>query len=213
MAGRLVTQGTARRNPSRAIDRLPLGNYVSRMPALTLELPLRAEQTAFNLRRWDEVLADPELRKIPGRVEIDRHGRIIMSPPPTPQHGRLQAEVAALLKKLLPGGTAITECPVSTADGVRAVDVAWASSDCWAEVGHRACFIRSPEICVEVISPSNSEEEIREKMALYFDAGAKEVWVCGMLGALNFYGLSPGGSGHSAALAQSELCPSFPSKV
>ena len=177
------------------------------MSTLTLELRPRAEQTVFNLRRWDEVLADPELRKIPGRVETDRHGRIIMSPPPAPRHGRLQVEIAALLKKLLPTGVTLSECPGSTADGVKGVDVAWASPECWGELGNRACFIRLPEICVEVISPSNAQEEIREKMALYFDAGAKEVWVCGIYGVMSFF--SFGG----VALPRSELCPDFPTQV
>src|SRR5438045_1654716 len=98
------------------------------MPTLTLELPPREEQTAFNLRRWDEVLADPDLRKVPGRVETDRHGRIIMRPPPAPRHGELQSKVALLLQKIMPSGHTITECPVSTADGVKGVDVAWASA-------------------------------------------------------------------------------------
>jgi hypothetical protein len=31
---------------------------------------------------------------------------------------------------------------------------------------------RAPEICVEIISPSNTESEIQEKQALYFEAGA-----------------------------------------
>jgi Uma2 family endonuclease len=35
----------------------------------------------------------------------------------------------------------------------------------------KVCFARSPELCVEIISPA----EIQEKMALYFDAGAREV--------------------------------------
>jgi len=34
----------------------------------------------------------------------------------------------------------------------------------------------APEICVEVISPRNSPEEMAEKRALYFAAGADEVW-------------------------------------
>ena len=109
----------------------PGRSNVDPMSALTLELRPRAEQTTFNLRRWDEVSADPELTKVAGRVETDRHGRIIMSPPPAPRHGRLQAEIAALLKKLLPSGTTVTESPVSTADGVNGVDVAWASAECW----------------------------------------------------------------------------------
>jgi Uma2 family endonuclease len=35
----------------------------------------------------------------------------------------------------------------------------------------------APEICVEVLSSSNTEEEIKEKRALYREAGADEVWV------------------------------------
>ena len=176
------------------------------MSTLTLELRPLDEQTALNLRRWDEVLADPELRKLPGRVETDRHGRVIMSPPPAPNHGKNQAEITTQLKKFLPHGITITECPVSTADGVKGVDVAWASSQSWGEVGNRTCFLRAPEICVEVASPSNSEEELREKMALYFNAGAKEVWLCSAFGEIMFH--HP-----TRQLARSELCPDFPTRI
>jgi integrase len=34
---------------------------------------------------------------------------------------------------------------------------------------------RAPEICIEILSPSNTPAEINEKRALYFDAGAAEV--------------------------------------
>lgn len=112
-----------------------------------------------------------------------------------------------MLKKLLPDGFTLSEAPVSTADGVKGVDVAWASAECWAEVGNRACFLRAPEICIEILSPSNSDEEIREKVALYFDAGATEVWVCGVFGAITFHGQG------KVVLARSELCPDFPREV
>jgi hypothetical protein len=74
-------------------------------------------------------------------------------------------------------------------------------------LGSRTCFIQAPEICIEVISPGNSEEEIREKMALYFDAGAQEVWVCAIFGAMKSY--EPGG----VALDRSRLCPKFPREI
>ena len=177
------------------------------MPELTLELRPRAEQTAFNLRRWAEVVGDPELQKIEGRVETDRHGRTFMSPPPAPRHGKHQADIAVLLKNFLPSGVVLTEGPVSTADGVRAVDVAWASPSCWGEVGTRACMVRAPEICVEVLSPGNSSEEISEKIALYLDAGAKEVWICGLFGAMKFHGAE------GAELGCSALCHGFPKQI
>jgi len=177
------------------------------MSNVTIELPPQAAQTEFNLRRWAELLADPEAAKIEWRVETDRYGHIIVMPPPGPKHGRFQSRIAHLLQVFLPNGTTITECPISTADGVKAADVAWASPDCIATLGEKSCFPRSPEICVEVLSPENTDAEIREKLALYFDAGAKEAWVCGRAGEMTFWK-----TGFSA-LATSELCPAFPERI
>jgi hypothetical protein len=102
----------------------------------------------------------------------------------------------------------MTICPVSTADGVKAADVAWASSECMRALGNRACFPRSPEICVEVLSPSNTDAEIQEKTRLYFDAGAKEVWVCSASGAMSFF--IPGATKFQGG---SKLCAEFPKRV
>src|ERR1041385_1777947 len=99
------------------------------MPTVTIELPPQAEQTEFNLRRWAELLADPEVNKIEWRVETNRYGHVIVMPPPKPKHGAFQSEIAFFLRSLLPNGTPITECPISTADGVKAADVAWASPE------------------------------------------------------------------------------------
>src|SRR4051812_30720642 len=118
------------------------------MPTVMLQFRSRADQTAFNLRRWDEVVEDPDWQKVPGRVETDRHGRIIMSPPPAPDHGFYQIEIGALLGAMMKRGRTMAECPISTADGVRAADVAWASAECLRELGNRKCFVRAPEICV-----------------------------------------------------------------
>jgi hypothetical protein len=39
--------------------------------ALTFELLPQQAQTEFNLRRWAELLADPEMARIEGRIETD----------------------------------------------------------------------------------------------------------------------------------------------
>jgi hypothetical protein len=52
------------------------------MATVTIELPAQEQQTEFNLRRWAELLECPELAKVEGRIETDRHGHIMMSPPP-----------------------------------------------------------------------------------------------------------------------------------
>jgi hypothetical protein len=64
---------------------------------------------------------------------------------------------------------------VSTADGVKAADVAWASKAVLRELGKRECFVTAPEICAEVQSNSDTDALMEEKRCLYFDAGAKEV--------------------------------------
>jgi Uma2 family endonuclease len=178
------------------------------MRSLTIALPPQRTQTAFNLRRWAELLADRELARFEGRVETDRHGHVIMSPPPAPHHGSLQARIGALLDSLMPKGRVLTECPISTADGVRAADVAWASPERMRELGDAVCFPRAPEICVEVLSPRNSQAEMREKTALYFDAGAQEVWWCEDTGAMTFLHRD-----EESPRPASQLCPSFPSPV
>src|SRR5437763_2572342 len=118
------------------------------MSMLTLELPTQKAQTAFNLRRWEKLVASRELAKIEGRIETDRHGQIIMSPPPAPSHGSFQLEIGHLLRQLMSHGRTLTECPISTADGVKASDVAWASAERMRELGHHVCFPKAPEICV-----------------------------------------------------------------
>lgn len=178
------------------------------MPTLTIELPQHKAQTVFNLRRWAELLTDPALAKIEGRIETDRHGHIIMSPPPAPSHGSYQATIAALLDRLMPRGRVLIECPVSTADGVKAADVAWASPERMRELGDRGCFPKSPEICVEILSPSNTDTELQEKLKLYFDAGAKEVWVCSGSGAISFFGPSA-----DDILNSSRICTEFPKRI
>ena len=102
----------------------------------------------------------------------------------------------------------LTECPISTADGVKAADVAWASPERMRELGDQVCFPRAPENCVEVISPSNSQAEIDEKMTLYFDAGAKEVWLCAASGRMSFFT-----SDSSRPLRASKLCRDFPKQI
>jgi len=174
---------------------------------LTIQLQSSKRQTAFNLNRWLEILKDPDLVRLPHRIETDRHGHILMSPPPAPAHGNQQNEIGFLLRTLLPRGLVVTECPLSTSDGVKAIDVAWLAPERRQEVHSETCLVRAPEICVEVLSPSNTPEEISEKIALYFEAGAREVWIC-QKGALQFYVSTP-----LEVRLSSEMCPEFPPHI
>jgi Uma2 family endonuclease len=178
------------------------------MPILTIELPAQDDQTAFNVRRWEELLADPELAKIEGRIETDRHGHIIMYPPAAFSHGSNQSEISARLRTLLPHGRVAVECPISTADGVKIADVAWISHARLTEIGEKVCLTMAPEICVEVLSPDNTRKEMAEKKALYFAAGAVEVWFCDRKGGMAFFF-----DANSDAAEGSRFCPDFPPRV
>lgn len=173
--------------------------------SLAIQLLPQKDQTEFNLRVWERMLADPELAKLTGRFETDRHGHLLMSPPPGSFHSSRQSRIAILLDRSL-GGRALTECPLSTSDGVKAVDVAWFSEIRYARAFDPRCFLEAGEICVEVISPSNTKAEMEEKMALYFDAGAIEVWFCDENGGMRFIG-------KGGPLDQSLLCPDFPAII
>jgi Uma2 family endonuclease len=174
---------------------------------LTIQLHPSERQTAFNLKRWQELLADSDLARLPHRIETDRHGHILMSPPPAPAHGNQQNEIGFWLKTLLPQGYVVTECPLSTSDGVKAIDVAWLAPERRQEVRSVSCLVRAPEICVEILSPSNTSEEISEKIALYFESGAREVWICEH-GNLQFH-LSV----TTEVRQSSEMCPEFPPHI
>jgi Uma2 family endonuclease len=194
------------REPALTTDRP--ARYIPIMATLTIRLPPQRTQTEYNLRRWAELLANPELVRFEGRVETNRHGHLIMSPPPAPRHGSLQSEVCFLLRTRLREGRVLTECPISTADGVRAADVAWASARRIRELGDQVCFPTAPEICVEVMSPGNTEAELRDKMALYFDAGAQEVLICAEAGTVRFFE-----AGETEPIPASRLCPAFPAQI
>src|ERR1700751_6021396 len=68
--------------------------------------------------------------------------------------------------KLLPHGETESECPVSTTAGVKAVDVAWLAPGRTENIAQIVLFERAPEICVEILSSSNSSSEIDQKRTL-----------------------------------------------
>ena len=155
--------------------------------------------------KWDQLCDDPALENIPYRVELARHGQLLMSPHRS-YHSIFQAEIIRSLNQLLPGGTAMPECPIETGIGTVVADVAWASPKKVKRNFDLAAWAESPEIVIEVLSPSNSTDEIRNKREAVFALGALEFWVCDKKGCVEFF--DAGGT-----LAQSRLCPKFPSSV
>ena len=154
---------------------------------------------------WEALCADPSLENLPYRVELNGLNQIIMSPLPF-RHGRCEAAVGMLLSQLLPEGHASIATAILTSDNVKVADAVWASHEFVQRHADACALPMAPEICVEVLSPTNRVAEIEQKRALYFEAGAQEVWICGLKGEMEFY--APGGQ-----LERSALCPDFPVRI
>ena len=137
-----------------------------------IEAPLSREDLVV---RYRDLCTDPAYNRVPGKIEIDLWGRLVMTPPSF-YHGRVQGRVIRALQAIA-GGEVMGETPVATAAGLFVADAAWASDAFVRAHIHEVALGTAPEICVEVVSPSNSRKEIDEKTAAYLAAGAHEVWL------------------------------------
>ena len=138
------------------------------------------------LARWDQILRDPVLRDLPYKIELNSWGKVEMSPPNV-WHGQHQAALAEAFRQQLRDGTTVTECPIITDIGIRVPDLAWASAPFMNQHRGQSPLPRAPEICVEVVSPSNVVAEITEKTRAYLAAGAQEVWLAYQDGKIRFF--------------------------
>lgn len=135
--------------------------------------------------QWQDVLADKSLRDLPYKIELNEYGHIEMSPASL-IHSRIQAKLTTLLSNQL-GGEVFTKLAIITDKGVKVPDVAWSSVEYYQRHKNDIAATSAPQICVEIISPSNSQKEMRAKIKLYFKAGATEVWLVNEQGEVRFF--------------------------
>jgi Uma2 family endonuclease len=148
-----------------------MGRKIESMNPEVIESPLSSEELAI---RYRALCDDPLYVDVPGKIELDLWGRMVMSPASN-YHSAVQSRLDQLLASL--GGRTFVEASVVTRSGVFVADVAWASVAFMRIHGFETPFNRAPELCVEVVSPANSRKELREKTDAYIGAGAEEVWV------------------------------------
>ena len=46
-----------------------------------------------------------------------------------------------------------------------------------SENRYQTPYLKAPEICVEIVSPSNTDKEMQDKIQLYLAKGVQEVWL------------------------------------
>ena len=136
--------------------------------------------------KWSEVLMDKSLQNLPYKIETNEWGQIVMSPASN-KHAYFQGKIAATFTYQLPNGKAMTECSIETDKGVKVADVCWCSNDFINKHGFETPYTKAPEICVEILSPSNDKREMDEKRQLYFIQGAIEVWIVSEEGDVEHY--------------------------
>lgn len=155
---------------------------------------------------WQEVCENPYLKDIPFKIELSGNEKIVMSPAKN-FHAVFQGEIIHILKELTKNrGKAFPECAIQTEDNVKVADVVWISQERYNQVKYEIAYSLAPEICIEVISDSNTKKEMLEKRRLYFKAGAQEMWTCNETGNVSFYN-------QKGEIPQSVLIPEFPKTI
>jgi len=129
------------------------------------------------------LLTVEQYRQLPDRKDVLqelRWGQVVTLTRPKMRHSRLQYRLVELLRpKAEAQGIVAAEVPFRALPeyDLRAVDVAFVSQSRWDSADADDNLRGSPELVIEVLSPSNTKAEIREKAALYLSTGAREFWV------------------------------------
>ena len=113
------------------------------------------------------------------RLEL-HNGEVVKVGSPKHQHWKIQRRIAALLTAILgdqgEAGTEFPFCPRPEFE-MRIADVAWLSAGRFAAIPSDDNLQGSPEMVVEVLSPSNRAAELLEKKHLCFSAGCEQFWI------------------------------------
>ena len=125
-------------------------------------LPKRLHGYSYELVQNALVLRDSGPRWIHGSVQ-----------------GNLQRYLHEWMEKFGHGAVAVeVDCLLSEApDTIRISDVAVLLQPFDAENAFHGRVRGAPDIAIEVLSPSNSPQEMRDKTSEYFQAGALRVWI------------------------------------
>ncbi len=124
-----------------------------------------------------------QYRQLPDREDVVQElhwGRVVILSNPRWQHSMLQSRLAELLRPLARRvGRVEVELPFRAVPeyDVRRSDVAFVSQQRCNSTPGDDNLRGSPELVIEVLSPSNTRREIQEKAALCLSTGAQEFWV------------------------------------
>ena len=116
----------------------------------------------------------------PGVIQELRWGQLVTVAFPKMKHMKLQLRLAELLRPLAENnGVVATEMAFRALPEyeLRGADIAFVSQLRWDATDDNDNLHGSPELVIEVLSPSNTKAEMREKATLCLSTGAKEFWI------------------------------------
>src|SRR5579884_2497881 len=124
-----------------------------------------------------------EYRQLPDREDIIQElhfGMVVTLSRPKMNHVKLQSRIARLLRgKAEHLGVVEIEVPFRALPEyeLRGADVAFVSQQRWDATSDDDNLYGSPELVIEVLSPSNTKRTINEKAVLCLSSGTLEFWV------------------------------------
>ena len=124
-----------------------------------------------------------QYRELPAREDVIQElhwGQVVNLTRPKMKHAKLQSRLVRLLRPRAEH-LGVVESEVGfralAEYDLRCADVAFVSQDRWDATDDEDNLYGSPEIVIEVLSPSNTKLEMREKATLYLSTGTQEFWV------------------------------------
>ena len=119
---------------------------------------------------WEEFLNLPET---PGKQEL-LDGELIVLPPAKKRHDQISKLIQHLFETVLDVSRVWHETGYQLARGWLVPDVSVTWPD---QPTENDWFQGAPMVAVEVVSPSNTPDQIDRKVGAYLEEGAAEVWV------------------------------------
>lgn len=124
-----------------------------------------------------------QFRELPEREDAIQElqwGQVVTLAPPKWGHTKLQLRLVELLSsKTKDKGKVSAEVPFRALPEyeLRVADVAFVSQKRWDATDDNDNLHGSPDLVIEVLSPSNTKTEMREKAVFFLSTGAEEFWV------------------------------------
>lgn len=132
-------------------------------------------KTLLTIAQFDKL---PEKEGI--LYELDE-GEVVTMTEPMPRHNFKRDNIADALKEFIKprklGRVAVENGYQLTRETVRIPDVSFVPADRLRGIDLDHRIEGAPALAIEVVSPTDTAQDLRRKVAQYLDSGAKAVWV------------------------------------